>query len=252
MNKEIYSSSDSTFSGPIAEKSSLREEALLKLDLDKSLDSSLSAASSRRGSSQLYDTSSPCRAIFITQPFAESQYQTSKSFTSLVYRFFMERPIAPRRMTTRLYVKFTLILVSIIDLLCFHSFPLSHPGVLTLDINMYCTDFHRTSTCSPIAVVVSMLLSLPCFASHSQIPLYDHFSPAYHLCYVDYQLLQSSLSRPVLVVDVGSRGFVHAFLRGVDALCGENRAFDFVFAGFEVCGVQSRSAAEVQYSYCNA
>ena len=41
----------------------------------------------------------------------------------------------------------------------------------------------------------------------------------------------------VLAVDVGSRGFVHAFLRGVDAFCWENRGFDFVFAGFEVCGV---------------
>lgn len=160
MNKEVYSSSDSTFSLPISEKSSIREEALSKFDSDKALESSFSATSSKRASSQLYDTTNPCRAIYITQPFAENQYQIAKSFTNILYRFFMRRPIAPRQMTTRLYIKFILILVSIIDLLCFHFSIHSTPGVLTLDINMYCTDFQRTSTCSPIAVVVSMLLFL--------------------------------------------------------------------------------------------
>ena len=155
---EIYSSSDSAFSLPITEKSSIREEALSKFDSDKAFESSFSAASSKRASNQLYDTTNPCRAIYITQPFSENQYQISKSFTSIAYRFFMKRPIAPRLMTTRLYIKFILILISIIDLLCFHFCSQSLPGVLTLDINMYCTDFHRTSTCSPIAVVVSMLL----------------------------------------------------------------------------------------------
>lgn len=80
----------------------------------------------------------------------------------------------------------------------------------------------------------------PCL-THFQIPVFDYFSSAYHFCHIDHELLQSSLSLAVPAVDVGPRGFVYAFLRGVDAVCGKNRGFDPVFAGFEVCGVSSRA-----------
>ena len=80
----------------------------------------------------------------------------------------------------------------------------------------------------------------PCL-THFQIPIFDYFSSAYHFCHIDHELLQSSLSLAVPAVDVGPRGFVYAFLRGVDAVCGKNCGFDSVFAGFEVCGVSSRA-----------
>ena len=78
----------------------------------------LSASPSVQQSNSLFDTDLPCKAIYITQPFSPDQIQLSRSFHTLLYRFLMKRPVAPKSMSVRFVVKYCLMLLSLLDLFC--------------------------------------------------------------------------------------------------------------------------------------
>lgn len=74
-------------------------------------------------------------------------------------------------MNARLLIKYALILMSLLDIFCISYHSSSLLVVFNMNINLWCSDLHHDSTCSPIAVVVSYLLYLSLIIYISSFPL---------------------------------------------------------------------------------